>query len=85
METFCIACVLGEGVSDRMEGATNGEVPAVGGVEIYFPIFEPTGAAVKRALENIIVVTGGDELNFIGIEEAVCKHVVRLVIDVDAK
>ncbi len=62
VETFGIVCVLGDGVSDRMEDVTNGEVLAVGGVEIYFPIFEPPGTTVKGALENIIVVTGATSL-----------------------
>ncbi len=55
-----------------MGGVTNGKVLAFGGVEVQLPVFGPDSAAVKGVLENIIVVSGGDEFNVICIEEAVC-------------
>ncbi len=61
-----------KGVSDKMEGGTDGKVLAFGGVEVQLPIFGPDGAAVKGVLENIMAVSGGDESNVICIEEAVC-------------
>ncbi len=50
-----------EGKSDNKEGVTNGEVLAFGGVQ--FPILRPAGAA---ALENVMAVTGDDEIDVIG-------------------
>ncbi len=55
-----------------MGGVTDGKVLAFGGVEAQLPIFGPDSAAVKGVLENIMAVSGGDELNVICIEEAVC-------------
>ncbi len=40
---------------------------------------------VKRALENVMAVTGGDKFDVICIEEAVYWHVVGQAIDVDDK
>ncbi len=45
---------------------------AFGGVEVQLPIFGPAGSAVYGVLENIMAVSGGDEFNFICVEEAVC-------------
>ncbi len=53
-------------------GVSNGKVLAFGGVEVQLPIFGPPSAAVQGVLENIMAVSGGDELNVICIEEAVC-------------
>ncbi len=47
-------------------------MPAFGGVEVQLPIFGPASAAVKGVLENIVAISGGDELNVICIEETVC-------------
>ncbi len=42
-----VGWVMGrEGVSDEMEGATSGKVPALGGVEVQLPIFGPASATV---------------------------------------
>ncbi len=53
---------------------------AFGGVEVQLPIFGPDSAAVKGLLENIMAVSGGDEVDVICIEEAVGQ-----VIDEDDK
>ncbi len=45
---------------------------AFGGVEIQPPIFGSVGADVQEVLENIMAVTGGDELDVMCIEVAVC-------------
>ncbi len=50
------------GVSDEMEGVTNGKVLVIGGVEVQFPISGPAGADALGLLENIMEVS----------EEAVC-------------
>ncbi len=55
-----------------MGGVTNGEVLAIGGVEVQLPIFGPTGADDYGVLENIMAVSGGNEFDVIRIEEAVC-------------
>ncbi len=45
-----------EGISDEMEGITNGNVLAFGGVEVQLPIFGPAGADVKGVLRNIMAI-----------------------------
>ncbi len=55
-----------------MGGVTNGELFAFGGVEVQPPIYGLSGANVQGPLENIMAVTGGDELDVMCIEEAVC-------------
>ncbi len=77
--------MLLEGVSDEMWGVSNGKVLAFGGVEVQLPISGPAGADVKGVLENIMAISGGEELDVIRIEEAVCEQAVGQVIDVDDK
>ncbi len=45
---------------------------AFGGVEVQPPIFGSAGTDVQGVLENIMAVTGCDELDVMCIEEAVC-------------
>ncbi len=54
-----------EGVSEEMSGVTNGKVLVFGGLEVKVPIFGPAGTVVKGVLENIMAVSGCDELNVI--------------------
>ncbi len=61
-----------EVVSEDMGGITNGKLLAFGGVEVQLPISGPAGADVKGVLENIMAISGGEELGVIRIEEAVC-------------
>ncbi len=53
-------------------GATNGKVLAFGGVEVQLSISGPAGADVYGVLENIMAASRGNDLDLIGIEEAVC-------------
>ncbi len=61
-----------EGLSDEMGGITIGKVLAFGGVEVLLRISRPAGADVLGILENIMAILGGDELDVISIEDAVC-------------
>ncbi len=61
-----------QGLSDEMGGITIGKVPAFGGVKVQLRISRPAGADVLGILENIMVISGGDEFDVISIEEAVC-------------
>ncbi len=61
-----------EGVIDEMRGGTTGKALSFGGVEVQLSIFGPAGTDVSGVLEDILVVTGGDEFDVICIEEVVC-------------
>ncbi len=74
-----------EGINGQMGRATNGEVLAFGGIEVYLSIFGPTGAGVWGALWKVRAVTGDDDFDVIYIGEAVCRQVVGEVTDVDGK
>ncbi len=54
-----------EGLSDEMEGGTNGKFLAFGGVEVQLPISGPAGADVRGVLQNIMAVSGSNEFDLI--------------------
>ncbi len=68
-----------------MEGATNEEVPALSGTEVYLPILGPTGVSVWGTLGEVRAVTGDDDFDAIYIGEAFYRLVVGEVTDVDGK
>ncbi len=55
------------------------------GVEVQLPILGPASTDVLGVLESIMAISGGDELDVILIEEAVCWQAVGQIIDVDDK
>ncbi len=50
--------------------ATNEEVPAFSGTEVYLPILGPTGVSVWGTLGEVRAVKGDDDFDTISIGEA---------------